>query len=45
MLEDYKNAKDQEMRYYHVDLMAEFINSWKAPSPMISACRAAFRKR
>jgi hypothetical protein len=30
MLEDYKNAKDEERRYYHIDLIGEFLNSWKA---------------
>lgn len=28
-LEDYKSA-DQERKYYHVDLVGEFVNSWKA---------------
>ncbi len=30
MLEDYKAAKDEERRYYHVDLVGEFLNTWKA---------------
>ena len=30
LLEDYKNAKVEERRYYHIDIMGEFLNSWKA---------------
>jgi len=30
LLEDYKNAKNEERRYRHIDIMGEFLNSWKA---------------
>jgi hypothetical protein len=48
MLEDYKNAKNEERRYYHVDLIGEFLNSWKASretkNSIVKVIRGFYRK-
>src|SRR5712692_3015067 len=45
---DNKGAKEQERRYYHVDLMGEFGNSWKVSSEtkdsIVKVIRGFYRK-
>ena len=48
LLDDYKGAKDQERRYYHVDLMGEFVNSWRVSretkDSIVKVIRGFYRK-
>jgi hypothetical protein len=48
MLQDYKNAKDEDRRYHHIDLVQEFLNSWKADrdtkDSILTVIRGFYRK-
>jgi len=47
-LQDCKEARDSERRYYHVDLMQEFLNSWRADrdtkDSILTVIRGFYRK-
>jgi hypothetical protein len=48
LLDDYKKAKTQDRRYYHLDLLSEYVNSYKADkdtkNSVVKAIRAYYAK-
>ena len=47
-LQDYKSAKDEDSRYRHVDLIQEYLNSWRADrdtkDSILTVIRGFYRK-
>ncbi|MGD0319753.1 MAG: tyrosine-type recombinase/integrase [Nitrososphaerales archaeon] len=48
MLEDYRSAKNEDRRYHHINLVGEFLNSWRASretkNSIVKVIRGFYRK-